>query len=66
MNGPIENGSDRLDNLNRVNDQTIKTRASSRFVPSKLMEWMVPVLLLILASALIGTLLLVVLSSVKP
>ena len=42
------------------------TRASTRFVPSKLMERMVPLLLLILAAALVGTLLLVILSSVKP
>jgi hypothetical protein len=42
------------------------TRSTTRFVPSKLMERMVPLLLLILAAALVGTLLLVVLSSVKP
>ena len=40
-------------------------RRSTRFVPSKIMERLVPVLLLILAAALVGTLLLVVLSSVK-
>lgn len=40
-------------------------RRSARFVPSKIMEWLVPVLLVILAAALVGTILLVILSSVK-
>ncbi len=40
-------------------------RHSARFVPSKIMERLVPVLLIILAAALVGTLLLVILSSVK-
>jgi hypothetical protein len=41
-------------------------RRGMRFVPSKIMERLVPVLLFILAAALVGTLLLVILSSVKP
>lgn len=40
-------------------------RHSVVFVPSKIMERLVPVLLIILAAALVGTLLLVILSSVK-
>jgi hypothetical protein len=66
MNGQIEKDTDRLDNLYQINDRKSRPRSSTRFVPSKLMEWMVPVLLLILAAALVGTLLLVVLSSIKP
>jgi hypothetical protein len=66
MNRQIEKDTDRLDNLNQIDDGKSRPRSSTRFVPSKLMEWVVPVLLLILAAALVGTLLLVVLSSVKP
>ena len=40
-------------------------RRSVRFVPSKIMERLVPVLLVILAAALVATILLVILSSVK-
>lgn len=43
----------------------INQRKSKRFVPSRLMERLVPLLLLVLAAALVGTLLLVVLSSIK-
>jgi hypothetical protein len=38
---------------------------SKRFTPSKIMERLVPVLLLILAAALVGTILLVIISSIK-
>ncbi len=40
-------------------------RQSARFVPSKWMERLVPVLLILLAVALVGTLLLVIISSIK-
>jgi uncharacterized integral membrane protein len=40
-------------------------RHSLRFVPSKITELLVPMVLIILAAALVGTLLLVILSSIK-
>ncbi len=43
----------------------INSRQSKRFVPSSMMERLVPIILLVLAAALVGTLLLVVLSSIK-
>ncbi len=65
MNGQIEIDPDRRDNFDEMNNHKGVTRSSKRFVASKLMERLVPVVLLILAVALIGTILLVVLSSIK-
>lgn len=55
--------------MSRISDQgTLRknnSRQSKRFVPSGMMERLVPIILLVLAAALVGTLLLVVLSSIK-
>jgi hypothetical protein len=60
MNSEIEQNAEHQGSVGQHN-----VRQSKRFVPSKMMETLVPLLLLILAAALLGTILLVVLSSLK-